>query len=70
MQIPPDWDKAKKYGKANMCVNNASTKLDLNDPSTFCPYSKLPYADDEDLYSITVDNDKLGEIGEGFPVLF
>ena len=30
----------------------------------------MPYPQDEHFFSITVDNEKLGVFGEGFPVFF
>ena len=42
-QVPPDWEKAELHGMANLVLNSANTKLDLEDPSTFCPCCQMPY---------------------------
>lgn len=72
MQIPPDWEMAEKHGRANLCVNSALTTLDLHNPDSFCPCCQMPYPSegDEQFFSILDDNEKLGDLGEGFPVFF
>lgn len=70
MQIPPDWEKAEAHGRANLCVDSALTELDLQSPDTFCPCCQLPYPSDEAFYRVCESNDRLGELGEGFPAFF
>lgn len=67
---PPDWEKAELHGRANMCVDSALTELDMQNPDSFCPCCQMPYPEDEAFYRVCESNDKMGELGEGFPAFF
>jgi hypothetical protein len=63
MKSPPDWDKAEKYGRANMCVDSARQVLDLEQPDTYCPFSQLPYPTADQFFGLWEPCDNLAELG-------
>lgn len=69
-QVPPDWEKAELHGMANLVLDSSKTKLNPDDPSSFCPCCQMPYPNDEDFYDLTVSNMDLGALGPGFPLFF
>lgn len=68
MTIPPDWEKAKLHGKANMCVFD--TTLDPENKDSYCICCNLPYPTEENFKSVTCANKDLGEMGAGYPMYF
>ena len=47
-----DWELAEKCGRANMVVDSARLTLDFSKPETYCPFSQLPYPDDEHFFPL------------------
>jgi hypothetical protein len=68
--VPPDWEKAELHGMANLVLDSSKTKLNPDDPNSFCPCCQMPYPNDEDFYDLTVSNMDLGALGPGFPLFF
>lgn len=69
-KIPPDWDAAEKYGLANLAYDPSKcTDLYNKESDKFCHCSQQQIPTDEDFYPLC-DNFILGELGEGFPILF
>lgn len=55
---------------ANLVLDSSKTKLDLDDKNSYCPCCNLPYPQEEDFFSVFVDNMELGVLGSGFPLFF
>ena len=68
--IPPNWDKAKLHGEANLVLDSTKTKLDLDNPESFCPCCQLPYPGEDAYIDLSVSNFDLGFLGPGFPLFF
>jgi len=51
-------------------VDSSQTVLDLDNPESYCPCCQMPYPEDGDMYGLCDSNDKLGDMGEGFPLFF
>ena len=69
-QIPPDWDLAEKHGKANLAydLSQCSEPYNANsDNFCHCCQKQIP---DQSMFYPLGDNYILGELGEGYPVLF
>ena len=69
-QIPPDWEAARKHGRANLVVDSSKTKIDPSKPETFCKCCQLPYPEDEDYFPFFVPVTELGVLGPGYPLFF
>ena len=69
-KIPPDWDLAEKHGRANLAYDptKCTDAYDMNSDK-FCHCCQRQIPTDNDFYPLD-DNFNLGELGEGFPVLF
>lgn len=69
-KIPPDWDLAEKYGLANLAYDpsKCTDPYDMKSDK-FCHFSQRQIPGEEDFYPLD-DNYVLGELGEGFPILF
>ena len=69
-QSPPDWELAKKHGKASLAYQSSKC-LDIYDTERddFCHCCKRHIPSKDELYSLN-DNLILGELGEGFPIVF
>ena len=70
-QIPPNWELAVKHGKANLAVDASKTTLPYSD-TTHCVCCQRQYPTEDDFYPLfgSGANTRLGELGEGFPILF
>ena len=69
--IPPDWEAAERHGKANLAIDNSKTiKQYSEDTHCICCQKEIPT--DDQFYPIygSGSNTRLGELGEGFPILF
>ena len=69
-QIPPDWELAKKHGKATLAYHSSKC-LDLYDTERddFCHCCKRHVPSKGEFYPLN-DNLILGGLGEGFPIVF
>lgn len=69
-KIPPDWDVAENYGKANLAYDpsKCTDAYDMNSDK-FCHCSQRQIPTEDDFYPLW-NNFVLGELGEGFPILF
>ena len=69
-RIPPIWEDAEKYGKANLAYDPSKCTLNYSpDSEKFCHACHLYVPEEDDFYSLW-DNLILGELGEGFPITF
>ena len=68
--IPPDWEVAERYGRATLAAD-PSKLTEAYDPNSdkFCHCSQHQIPTDDDLFPLN-DNMILGDLGEGFPILF
>ena len=69
LKTPPDWDVAEKHARANMVHSNSHI---CRNEDNICKCCQLSYPDEDgkDLFKIVVDNDKLIDLGPGFPLYF
>jgi hypothetical protein len=42
-QVPPNWEKAELHGMANLVLDSSKTKLNPDDPESFCLCCHMPY---------------------------
>jgi hypothetical protein len=69
-KIPPDWVIAENHGRANLACDPSKLNevYDMNSDK-FCHCCQHQIPGEEDFYPLD-DNMVLGELGEGFPILF
>ena len=69
-KIPPNWDDAEKHGKSSLVFDlTKSNEVYSPDAENFCHCCQSQIPTDEDLFPLD-DNMCLGDLGEGFPILF
>jgi len=69
-KIPPNWEVAEAHGKANLAYDpsKCTEPYDMKSDK-FCHCCQHQIPTDEEFYPLD-DNFILGELGEGFPILF
>ena len=69
-KIPPDWDLAERHGLATLAYDpsKCTDPYDMNSDQ-FCHCCQHQVPGEDDFYPLD-DNLILGELGDGFPILF
>lgn len=69
--IPPNWELAEEHGMANLAIDASKTNKPYSD-DTHCLCCQKEIPTEDHFYSLfgSGSNTQLGELGEGFPILF